>query len=122
MKRHLSQAPGEQEAGDLSVFPLKRTQVDGYLASRDLGERAFFAGVHDRCLYACAWLALHPSDQVSVGSDAVMLNGRCYRLTTWQREEIGRLDGAFAQGAMITKRQYLEVTEKRQPRKPRIHR
>jgi hypothetical protein len=119
---HLSQASAEPETGDLPVFPLKREQVATYLASRTLGERAFFAGLHDRCLYACAWLALHPADQVSIGSDVALINGQCYQLSTWQREEIGRLDGAFAQGAIITKRQYLDVAEKRQPRKPRMHR
>lgn len=111
---NVNHAPVAQETA-----PLQRGRVDAYLTSKFLYARLFFAGVHDRCLFACAWVFDHPGDTVSIGSDAAIINSQCYRLAGWQREEVRRLDDAFAQGAAVTKRHYLALEGKREPRRRR---
>ncbi|HLV97362.1 MAG TPA: hypothetical protein VKT82_01685 [Ktedonobacterales bacterium] len=119
-KREIDLTSIEVQPAGLPVLPLKRERVDAYLGSKHLYERLCFAGVHDRCLLACAWLFDHPGAKVSIGSDAAMIDGRCYRLAQWQQHEVSRLDAAFPYDKVVTKRQYIALGAQRQPRRKRV--
>jgi len=109
MSDDLANYASEREASASPIFPLTQGRLEAYLASKHLGACVGLAGLGKACVFARAWLYHCPADTVHVGADGATVNGRFYRLASWQAERVRRLDAAFPQGVPVTKRQYLAL-------------